>query len=229
MGRTLKNSIKLILFYCLFCNNSYGQHITIKRIESRLITNQGVEFIGDLNTKNNDLYTFPNWNNEGIIFLNNKSYSLSNINFNVTKNSFESRISRDKLFAYKTTKIDSVSINNRLFKKIGNSFYEVLFEKGSNLFLKKHDITFQKGVENRLGVGTLGKTKAIVAYNYLIKSGEIFKRVELKKSSIIGLLNNNIDKDLLGNFVKKEKLSYKKVNDVVRIFKFILENSSKII
>ena len=96
-------------------------------------------------------------------------------------------------------------------------------------FLKKHDITFQKGVENRLGVGTLGKTKTLVAYNYLIKSGDIFKRIELTKSSIIGLLNDANDKDELENFVKKEDLSYKKENDIIKIFKFLVENSNNII
>ncbi|NQV77779.1 MAG: hypothetical protein HQ490_05420 [Lutibacter sp.] len=225
----MKNLFYFILFYCLFSNNFYGQQITINRIESRLITNQGVEFIGDLFNPNNDLYTFPNWSNNGIIFLDSKSYSLVNINFNVTRNSFESRISRDKLFSFKNSEIDSVSINNLIFKKFGNSFYEVLFEKGNIFFLKKHDITFQKGVENRLGVGTLGKTKNLVAYNYLIKSGDIFKRIELTKSSIVGLLNDANDKDELENFVKKEDLSYKKENDIIQIFKFLVENSNNII
>lgn len=228
MKLTMKNFIKLVLFYCLFCNTSYGQHITIKRIESRLITNQGVEFVGNLNDKNNDLYSFPRWNNHGIIFLDHKAYSLSNINFNVTTNSFESRINKNKLFSFKSAEIDSVSINDLLFKKIGNSFYEVLFENGNNLFLKKHDITFQKGVENRLGVGRLGKTQTLIAYNYLIKYGDIFKRVELNKSSIVGLLANDKDKDALEDFVKKENLSYKKVNDIIKIFQFLLKNSSKI-
>jgi len=229
MNSTMKNLFYFILFYCLFSNNFYGQQITINRIESRLITNQGVEFIGDLFNPNNDLYTFPNWSNNGIIFLDSKSYSLVNINFNVTRNSFESRISRDKLFSFKNSEIDSVSINNLIFKKFGNSFYEVLFEKGNIFFLKKHDITFQKGVENRLGVGTLGKTKNLVAYNYLIKSGDIFKRIELTKSSIVGLLNDANDKDELENFVKKEDLSYKKENDIIQIFKFLVENSNNII
>ena len=134
MNSTMKNLFYFILFYCLFSNNFYGQQITINRIESRLITNQGVEFIGDLFNPNNDLYTFPNWSNNGIIFLDSKSYSLVNINFNVTRNSFESRISRDKLFSFKNSEIDSVSINNLIFKKFGNSFYEVLFEKGNIFF-----------------------------------------------------------------------------------------------
>ncbi|MFK5957931.1 MAG: hypothetical protein QM495_03560 [Lutibacter sp.] len=225
----MKYIFQLMLLFNLCYFNSYSQHITIKRIESRLITNEGIEFLGNLNDKSNDLYSFSNWRNEGIIYLNNKAYSLSNINFNVNKNLFESRISRDKLFAFNKAEIDSVRINNFLFKKIGNSYYEVLFESENNLLLKKHDITFRKGIENRLGGGTLGKTKELIAYNYLIKSGDLFKRVELKKNSILEVLNPNINKKFLANFVKKEDLSYKKVKDIIRIFKFILRNSNSII
>ena len=211
--------------------NAYSQtqQLTIDRIESKLITNQGISFIGELKDRNSDLYAFTKWSNEGTLFLNGKSYRFSNINFNVSSNSFDSRISRDKLFTFKSSEIDSVLINDLLFKKIGNTFYEVLVENGDNLFLKKHDITFQHGIENRLGGNTLGKTKTLIAFNYLVKAGEKFKRVELNKSSIIGLLENSNERESLLNFVKKEKLSYKKVNDVIRIFKFILENSSKII
>jgi len=225
----MKNIFKIVLFFFLAINTSYGQRITIKRIESRLITNEGVEFIGSLKDKNNDLYTFTNWNNSGVLFLDNKIYKLSNINFNITTNSFDSRITRDKLFSFKTSEIDSVSINNLMFKNIGNSFYEVLFETGNKLFLKKYDIKFQQGIDNRLGGRTLGKTKSLVTHNYLIKSGEVFKKVALDKNSILNLIDDEIDKNQLKSFVKKENLSYKKVNDVVKIFKYIFENSSTII
>ena len=229
MKRNRVINITLVLIFGFCCNNIFGQHITFKRIESKLITNEGIEFVGDLKDRNSDLYSFPNWDNQAVLFLDNNRYTLSNINFNVTTNSFDSRISREKLFSFKSNEIDSVLINNLLFKNIGNSFYEVLFENRDNFLLKKHDITFQKGVDNRLGVGTLGKTKTLIAYNYLIKSGDLFKRVELNKSSILSLVENDTNKDELENFIKNEHLSYKKVDDIILIFKFILQNYNKII
>jgi len=220
------NILNLVLVMGLVCLNTYGQQISINRIESRLITNEGIEFIGELNDKSRDIYSFENWKNKGVIHVDGKSYHLNNLNFNVTRNAFESRISLKKLFTYKSGEIDSVEISDLIFKKFGNSFYEVLFEMNNNTFLKKHDITFQKGVENRLGVGTLGKTKTIIAYNYLVKFGNTFKRIELNKSSIINLLDDDNEKNALKDFVENEKLSYKKVNDIIKIFRFILENSS---
>jgi hypothetical protein len=225
----LFNKTCLVILLSFIYVYSYGQHITINRIESRLITDQGIEFIGDLNDKNNDLYTFPNWNNKGIIYLDSNAYSLANINFNVIKNSFDSRINRKKLFAFKSSRIDSVSINNLIFKKYGNYFYEVLCENGTNVFLKKHDITFQKGIENRIGGGALSKTKTLLAFNYLVKSGDIFKRVNLNKSSILGLLVSESDRLSLMDYAKRERLSYKRIKDVTKMFEFLMKNSNQII
>ena len=61
-------TIKYFLILSFFCNYTYSQRITIKSIESKLITHQGVEFIGKLKEKNKDLYAFPNWNNQGVIY-----------------------------------------------------------------------------------------------------------------------------------------------------------------
>ena len=113
----MKKIIKLLILILVVYSNGYSQQITIKKIESRLVTHEGVEFIGDLNDKrNDDIYMSNNWDNEGVLYLNDKSYSLSNINFNVTKNSFDSRIDRIKLFAFSNSSLDSVEINNHLKK-----------------------------------------------------------------------------------------------------------------
>ncbi|MCF6180826.1 hypothetical protein [Lutibacter sp.] len=223
----MKKGLKLVIILCFLYNNSNAQRISIKRIESRLITNEGIEFIGSIKDKNRDLYIFQKWNNNGILFVNNKRYLLSNINFDITTNSFESRISRKKYFSFKNSEIDSVFINNLLFKKIGNSFYEVLFEKGNFLFLKKHDITYQKGIENRID-GSVGKSKALLSYKYLVKINNKFKKIELNKKNIISLFDDKLEREKLIQFVKKNKLSYRSLKDVIKIFKFLLNNSGKL-
>ena len=118
----LKRIVKLVLLSCFLGNYAYGQRITIKSIESRLVTHQGVEFIGEIKDKNKDLYSFSNWSNEGVLFVGKKNYALSNINFNVSTNSFDSRINRKRLFSYRNSTLDSVIINGHLFKKVRNSF-----------------------------------------------------------------------------------------------------------
>ena len=205
-----------------------AQKITINYIESRLVTHQGVEFVGVLKDKNNDLYTFPNWNNQGVIFIENNRYFLSNLNFNVATNSFESRIKRDELFSYKNSEIDSVTINNHLFKKVGNSFYEVLYEKDNNLFLKKYDIKYKEGTVSRLN-GTVGKASTSLIHTYLVKSYESIESIELNKKDLLNLLKDDNQKDIVEEFVKSEHLSYRNEKDMIEIIEFMVNNSGKII
>jgi len=218
----------LILLVCFSINYIFAQQITIKYIESRLVTHQGIEFIGELKDKKNDLYSYTNWDNKGVIFVDNKRYYLSNLNFNVTTNSFDSRIKREKYFSYKSSEIDSVTINNRMFKKVSNSFYEVLFETENNLFLKKYDIKYKAGSVSRLD-GSIGKSTTALIYKYLIKSDDSIKMISLNKRSILDLLESDFDKENLETYVKTENLSYKKEEDTIKIFEFILKNSKILI
>ncbi|MFZ3273875.1 MAG: hypothetical protein WA143_06340 [Lutibacter sp.] len=221
-----KSILKSLIFY-LVCANSYAQQITIKNIESRLVTHQGVEFIGELRNVSNDKYSYLNWSNQGVLFLNSNAYYLSNINYNITTNAFESRVSKNQLFSFKSSMLDSVSVNNHLYKKISDSFYEVLLENGNNLFLKKWEIAYKPGVENRLD-GTVGKSNALVIFKYLVKSEDEVTQIEFNKNSILSLVEIDFQK-VLEEFIDKENLSYKRENDIVRILNFMFNNSGKMI
>ena len=61
----------------------------------------------------------------------------------------------------------------------------------------------------------------------MVKSNDEFKRVELNKKSITALFENK--KDVLESFVKKERLSFKKEKDIIRMFEYLSEYSSSII
>jgi len=221
-----KSILRSFLFY-LICANSYAQQITINNIESRLVTHQGIEFIGELRNVSNDKYSYSNLSNQGNLFLDSKAYYLSNINFNVTTNAFESRVNKDQLFSYKSSLLDSVSVNSHLYKKVNDSFYEVLHENGNKLLLKKWDIAYQAGVENRL-VGTVGKSSAQVIFKYLVKLEDEVTLIEFNKNSILGLVENDFQ-SVLEEFVDKKKRSYKRENDIVEILKFMFNNSEKMI
>lgn len=221
-----KNIIKVLIVF-LFYANCYSQRITIKYVESKLVTHQGIEFIGDLKDNRENEYAYSNWSNHGVFFVDGKAYYLSNINFNITTNSFESRLNRDQLFSYKSSNLDSVSLNNILYKKVSDLFYEVLLSKGNNSFLKKYDIAYQAGILNRLD-GTVSKSNAFVTYKYLIKFEDEFTQIEFNKKSILSLVKDDFQ-NVLEEFIDKEKLSYKRENDIVKILEFMFKNSSKMI
>jgi len=222
---SMKKTIIQFLIFCFIFNNAVSQeHVTINYIESRLITHQNVEFIGELNEVNDDLYAFEDWDNKGVIFIGDKQYLLANLNFNVSNNTFTSRVKRDQLFLYKTAELDSVSINSHMFKKVGNAFFEVLFEEEKNQFLKKYVIRYKAGSVNRLS-GSVGKPSIFLGYKYLVKMNNDFISVELNKKSILKLLTDGKNFNNFVNFVEREDLSYKREDDTVKMVEFIFKNS----
>ena len=220
----MKKYLAIVLFILIGINHSYSQRVTIKNIESRLVTHQGVEFIGELKDKNDDLYKFQNWKNLAYVHQDGKVYLFSNLNFNIVNNSFVSRIDRNKMFKFKNSYIDSVVINNHVFKNVNNSFYEVLFEGENKMFLKKYDVEYQEGKVNRFG-GAVGKPKSILALKYLIKTDDGFNKIELNKKSVNEYFVDNKEKLLI--FIKNNKLSYKNEKDVTKIVEYMLLNFNK--
>jgi len=211
----------------LIANFTVAQkRISIKKIESRLITNEGVEFVGTLRDKNNDHYMFPKWNNNGVIFVDRKMYGIGNINFNITTNSVDSRITQDKLFMFQSSSVDSVSINNHLFKRVGTLLYEVLFEGQNSAFLKKYDIKHVDGFEGRTGVGSKqGPSQTSVVFKYVVvKSGKRMENIELNKKSVLDIFEN--ERDVLESYAKKEHLSFRKEEDIIKMLNFLATSSS---
>ncbi|MDV7185729.1 hypothetical protein R3X25_00425 [Lutibacter sp. TH_r2] len=219
--------MKKIVFITILMSaiNIFSQRISISHIESRIVTNEGVEFIGNLKDKNSsDIYTYDGWDNESIIYVDKKGYLLSNINFNTISNNFESRISREKYFTYKNVFIDSVKIRGHVFKKVNNAFYEVLLDKNENTLLKKHDVEYKAGIVNRLD-GKVGKSKVYSIYKYMIKLGDKMETIELNKKSINNFFNDDSE---LVDFVKQQHLSYKKEKDLIRILDFMFDKKNGI-
>jgi hypothetical protein len=201
-----------------------AQHVvTIKNVESKLVTHEGVEFSGKLIKKNKDLHMFDTWRNSGVIYIDGNMYRISNINFNVSTNQIDSQMKDGKYFIYKTSSIDSISINKRNFKRLGRTFYEVLLDKKDKMLLKKFDALQQQNSSNRMG-GTIVRSRKLLKFKYLVKLEEGYKDIELNKKSVIDFFEGNEDK--LFKFVKEEKLSYKKEKDLVKILNFMLDETS---
>ncbi len=221
----MKKIAKLTLVLLLIANCTFAQkRISIKKIESRLITNEGVEFVGTLRDKNNDHYMFPKWSNNGVIYVGRKMYGLGNINFNITTNSVDSRITQDKLFMFQSSSVDSISINNHLFKKVGTLLYEVLFERQNSMLLKKYDVIYEAGGVGRMGV-VQGPGPTSVVFKYVVvKPGKRMENIELNKRSVLEIFEN--ERDVLESYAKEEHLSFRKEEDIIKMLRFLSTSSS---
>jgi len=225
----MKGRIKILLIFFVMANYTFAQQrITIKSVENnKLVSHQEIEFMGKLEDKNTDIFLFPKWSNQSKLFIGNEVYLMSNINFNITNNRLYSRVGRDKYFKYKSYSVDAISINNHLFKRVGNSFFEVLNENNKKLFLKKYEIEIQRIEPARIGGASHGSTKTKIVYKYFVDTKDELKSITLKKKSILGSFD--IEKDVVETFVKKENLSYKNESDVVKIIEFIMQTSDEFI
>ncbi len=216
-------TIRIAFVICLFTTFANSQELTIKKVESKLVTHQGVEFSGKLIEENTDLHMFPKWKNNAIIYTDGNRYMITNINLNVSTNNIETKMRDGKLFVYQASMIDSVKINNRDFKRLGRTFYEVLVDKKDNMFLKKF-VSKQLGdLNNRLGT-TISRSKKLLKYEYLIKSKDDYTKIELNKKSIYSLFEGK--EDDLKRFVNEKNLSFKKEKDLIKILNFMFDKLS---
>ncbi|XRE44061.1 hypothetical protein ACIVBQ_002265 [Tenacibaculum discolor] len=164
-------------------------------------------------------YLFENWNNLSIITLTNgKEYKLNNINFDIKKKKFVSKISNKKLFIFENIK--KVTIKGKKYIEVNNSFYQKIFykEKGLSL-LKKFKLKEVKPIINKMTYQVIKKGTYKKIEEYFVKKEDKLKEVKLKRSSIL----KEFSKDLqvkVKKFSKQESLSFKEEGDLFKIFKY---------
>ena len=168
-----------------------------------------------------NIYVFENWTNRGILKIGKNEFKLSNINFNMRTNKIESRVGKDSVYIFDLTNVDHIFINNRKFKNYyfsnQNEILEVIYDGDDFKMLKDYKVDIKRGEVDPLMI----KKKVAKFYTnafYYIKKGNDFKKIKLKKKDILLLFDNK--SNLVSNFVKENKLSYKKEKDINKIFIF---------
>lgn len=166
------------------------------------------------------IYLFDKWENKGVIYLGNKKYITSNINLNINKNVFMSKIEGDSTFVYDFLSIDRIIINNRKFSSFYNPdenkkiIYEILFEDKSIFLLKGYYIKFVKASPNPMVNRPDNKIRQ--GSNYFIYKDKTFQAFNLNKNNYLNLVGDKQKKELI-KYVKNNKLSFKKEKDITMI------------
>lgn len=169
-----------------------------------------------------DVYLYKDWNNKGAVFANNKKYILENINYNVLSDSFDAIMNKDSVYTFKSSQLDSIKVNGLVFVKLfsnsKNSFFQKLVTGEKLSLFKKISTRTKKGKYDNL----TGKTTAnryIKVHKYYILKNESLFQINLNKKTVMNLFDDGNDKAIT-NFVKKEKLSFKRENSVIKIIKY---------
>ena len=169
-------------------------------------------------------YLFKEWNNNGAIIIGNKKYILANINFNIDKQTFMSKIKNDSVYVYNISNDDKILINGRRFKSIYNNIerknkiYEVIHSGKDFSVLKEYYVSVIEASSNPMLNRPNRKIKQKNKFLVYTATKEIVD-LKLQKKSILALMEKN-KIQAVNDFIGEKRLSYKKQNDIIRILKY---------
>lgn len=172
-------------------------------------------------------YFFEDWNNRAFIYASNGERMIVNkVNLNMQEKVFESKFINDITFIFSFRNIEKIVVKNRTFKKYYGEndiegVYELIYEADKFSLLKKFSIKHIPASPNPM---TSQKERYIRQYQYFFKKNNEIKPFKMKKKNVISLVGLNDDGTIkMNNFVKMNRLSFKKENDLKRILDFTMQ------
>ncbi len=207
------------------------------QLTNSLISNQGFsEFLNGGTPNSNTPFTviakrkeiegneflFKNWNS--FIILKNelgKETVLNNANFNTKVGTF-ALATKESIYLLDVVRYKKIIFNDKIFLNTYNPinksrrYLETIYDSNKFKFLKDHTLVI-KETENAGGY-IKGKIKYINKPKYYYSADNAFKEINLKKTDILKLFEGKSDQIL--SFSKKEKLSFKKEDDLKKIFTY---------
>lgn len=173
-------------------------------------------------------YLFDDWNNYCIIHTeDNQKFVLRNINLNIKRNTFESKVEGDSTFTFSFNNIDKFVINGRTYKNFywdeDNNIYEVIYDSSDFQLLKGFKVKLIEGSANPMV--NRSSDKYIRKEYYCIKKDDKIYPFKLKKNRILKLVNEDIEKaNMVEVYAKNNNLSFKKEKDVIKILEYSTKN-----
>lgn len=174
------------------------------------------------------VHLFKRWENIAVIFtIDNQKFRIRNINLNIERNTFESKISEDSIFSFSFNNIDKFVVNNKIFKNYyynhDNRIFEIIFESEEFTIMKGHRIHLVEGSTNPMV--NRNNDKYVQKSSYYLKIGDKIKSFKLTKKGILKLVSSDKARATkMEQYINDNKLSYKNEYDVKRMLAFVAIN-----
>ena len=168
-------------------------------------------------------YLFKEWVDGAKLYTKGKKeYTIRGLNYNISNNVFEIKISKDSVYILDSNYIDSIRYKESIFIRNDSDdkfkgFYEVLFTGKKISLFKKHKLKLIRSKTNPLD-GTVEPNKYYLYGQYYVFSNQNLKKIKLKKKVVLSLLLSKSKE--VQKFVLNNKISYKKESDVIKILEF---------
>jgi len=170
-----------------------------------------------------NVYLFKEWVKGAELFsTTNKKYKIIGLNYNIQKGKFQIKISKDSVFTLDSNYIDHIIINKRIFRKLDSDanskeFYEIVFSGKDFSIVKKNNLRLIQGKLNLLD-GSIEPNKYYTYQEYYLNRNGRLVKFNLKRKAVLSLFEEKATP--LSNYAKKNRLSYKKEKDVIKMFKY---------
>ena len=134
------------------------------------------------------------------------------------------KIEGDSTFVFSAQGIEKIIVKDKLYKNYynpnegNNKFYEVVYEDQKITLLKGYHVSLVQASPNPMVNRSKNKIKRHTSY-YIFNNGAM-QSFKLKKSNILNLVSNEQAKKL-EQYVKDNKLSYKKEKDISKMLHYI--------
>lgn len=166
-----------------------------------------------------------NVNHQGRLYSNDKVYILRDINYNIDKDQFQSKLDNDSTFVYNLETVKRVSIKDRDFAVIynnlegKNSIYEVIQAGKKVSLVKKHYINLLKASPNPMVNRKTTKIQQKWAY-YIVDDQDNIYEFNGKKNALLTSVKDSDKRQQLKDYMKENRLRVSKMEHLIKIFDF---------
>ncbi|RLD26919.1 MAG: hypothetical protein DRI75_10720 [Bacteroidetes bacterium] len=207
-----------------------GDQLTLDNNLQRVKTfGSSVTFFNPKRLTDGTFYLFDKWNNYCIIQTeDNQKFVLRNINLNLERHTFESKVEGDSIFTFSFNNIDKFIINGKTYKNYywdeDSKVYEIIYDNNNFQILKGFRVELLEGSANPMV--NRSRDKYIRKESYHLRSNDNkIKPFKLKRSRILKLINGDIEKvNKIDAYTRNNNLSFKREKDLHKILEYSLKD-----